>query len=45
VAGSQNAARLRRLAQECAALRAEVDRLRTRSPEAARADDRDPRVP
>jgi hypothetical protein len=45
VAGSQNAARLRRLAQECAALRAEVDRLRARPPEAARADDRDPRVP
>ncbi len=29
VAGSQNAARLRRLAQECAALRAELDRLRS----------------
>ena len=28
VAASQNAARVRRLAQECAALRAEIDRLR-----------------
>ena len=44
VAGSQNAARLRRLAQECAALRAEVDLLRTRSREAAKADERGPRV-
>jgi hypothetical protein len=43
VAGSQNAARLRRLAQECAALRAEVDLLRTRSREAAKADERGPR--
>jgi len=45
VAGSQNAARLRRLAQECASLRAEVDLLRTRSPGTAEADERDPRVP
>ena len=45
VAGSQNAARLRRLAQECAALRAEVDLLRARSPGAAKADERGPRVP
>lgn len=29
VAGSQNAARIRRLAQECASLRAELERLRT----------------
>jgi hypothetical protein len=44
VAGSQNAARLRRLAQECAALRAEVDLLRTRPPGAAKADERSTRV-
>jgi hypothetical protein len=30
VAGSQNAARIRRLAQECASLRAELDRLRSK---------------
>jgi hypothetical protein len=45
VAGSQNAARLRRLAQECAALRAEVDLLRARSPSAAKADEQGPRLP
>ena len=46
VAGSQNAARLRRLAQECAALRAEVDLLRAHPPAAAgRADEQGPRVP
>ena len=32
VAGSQNAARIRRLAQECASLRAEIERLRTTDP-------------
>jgi hypothetical protein len=32
VAGSQNAARIRRLAQECAALRAELDRLHSKGP-------------
>ena len=39
VAGSQNAARIRRLAQECASLRAELDaeRAARRSPESAAA--------
>jgi hypothetical protein len=32
VAGSQNAARIRRLAQECASLRAEIDRLQSKGP-------------
>jgi hypothetical protein len=32
VASSQNAARVRRLAQECASLRAELDRLRSKGP-------------
>ena len=45
VAGSQNAARIRRLAQECAALRAEVNLLRMRSPAEANADAQGPRVP
>lgn len=33
VAGSQNAARIRRLTQECAALRAELDAARARRPD------------
>jgi hypothetical protein len=35
VSGSQSAARIRRLAQECASLRAELDQLRARAPDAA----------
>jgi len=45
VAGSQSAARLRRLAQECATLRAEVDLLRAGAAGRTKADEPGPRAP